>query len=494
MFSEFKQLSKHSLIFGAGPVLGSLIGFILVPIYARFLGPSDYGILEILGRSSEIIGTILGCGLGGAAIRYYYEYKEKGELAGNQVFTTSLIFLFILSSIFLTPIFIFSGSISDVLFRSPKYSLLIRLVVLTFFFDFVFNISLTAHQAKLESFRYTVLSVGKFLCTIAVTIILVVWLGLGIKGVLLSGLLSSLLFAFILGPQIFGKTKSLFEYKLLKGLLSFGLPFIPGGLLMFIVNNGDRYLLNYYGSSTDVGIYALGYKLGAAIPLLTATPFMKVWLPFMLDVSQKPHAERVYSKTQTYLMVIMVTLCLPVAVFSQEIAVLFGGNAFREAYTVIPLVLLSYILWCSTFVSETGIYLKKKTIYKPFIFLVGAVINIGLNLLLIPRLGFMGAAWATLGAFGAIAVSTFFVGRRFVLIRMEFGRLVKMVLLALFIYYGSTFIGTPVKPSFVLLSKAALALFFPISLFLVRFFDLEERMAMERMRRKIQFRFAQLLA
>jgi O-antigen/teichoic acid export membrane protein len=297
-----------------------------------------------------------------------------------------------------------------------------------------------------------------------------------------------------LGPQIFRKAKSLFEYKLLKDLLSFGLPFVPGGLLMFIVNNGDRYLLNYYASSTDVGIYALGYKLAMAIPLLTVTPFMKVWLPFMLDVSQKSHAERVYSKTQTYLMVIMFTVCLPVAVFSREIVTLLGGNAFKEAYTVIPVVLLSYILWCSTFVSETGIYLKKKTIYKPIIFLVGAIINIGLNVLLIPRFGFMGAAWATLGAFGAIAVSTFFVGRKFFLIRMEFGRLVKIFLLALLIYYGSTLIGTTMKPSLVLLSKAMVTLFFPVALFLVGFFDPEERMAMDRMRRKIQLHFAQLLA
>jgi O-antigen/teichoic acid export membrane protein len=336
--------------------------------------------------------------------------------------------------------------------------------------------------------------VGKVLCAIVVNIILVVWLRLGIQGVLLAGLLSSLLFALILGPQIFGKTKSLFEYKVLKGLLSFGLPFIPGGLLMFIINNGDRYLLNYYASSTDVGIYALGYKLAMAAPLLIVTPFMKVWLPFMLNVSQKSHAERVYSKTQTYLMVIMFTLCLPVAVFSQEIVTLLGGSAFKEAYTVIPVVLLSYILYCSTFVSETGIYLKKKTIYKPFIFLVGTIINIGLNVLLIPSFGFLGAAWATLGAFVAIAVSTFLVGRKFVLIRMEFGRLAKIFVLALFIYYGSTLIGTAMKPSIVLLSKAIVSLFFPVGLFLLRFFDPEERMAMDRVRRKIQFHFAQLFA
>jgi O-antigen/teichoic acid export membrane protein len=494
MFSEFKRLSKHSLIFGAGPVLGSLIGFILVPIYTRFLGPNDYGILEILSRSSEVVGAILGCGMGGAAIRYYHEYEEKGELAGNQVFTTSLIFLFILSSVCLTPIFLFSGSISDVLLKSPEYSLLIRLVVLTFFLDFVVNISLTAHQAKLESLRYTLLSVGKFLCAVVLNIILVVWLGLGIQGVLLSGLLSSLLCALILGPQIFGKTKSLFEYKLLKGLLSFGLPFIPGGLLMFIVNNGDRYLLNYYASSTDVGVYALGYKLAMAVPVLITAPFIKVWLPFMLEVSHRPHASEIYSKTQTYLMVILFTLCLPVAVFSREIVTLFGGSAFKAAYTVIPVVLLSYILYCSTFVSETGIYLEKKTIYKPFIFFGGAVINVGLNLLLIPGFGFMGAAWATLGAFGAIAVLTFLVGREFLLIKMEFDRLIKIVLLALFIYYGSTMIDTAMKPSVALLLKAVVSLFFPVSLFLVRFFEPEERMAMDRMRRKIQFRFAQLFA
>ncbi len=91
MFSQLFRLSKHSIVYGLGVAASQLVGFFLLPIYTRYLTPSDYGVLEIFGATGGILGIVFVMGLGSALFMSYFSYDDEENR--KTVVSTTLIFL-----------------------------------------------------------------------------------------------------------------------------------------------------------------------------------------------------------------------------------------------------------------------------------------------------------------------------------------------------------------------------------------------------------------
>ncbi|MFV9677497.1 MAG: flippase [Methanosarcinales archaeon] len=471
MFSQFLRFSKHSIIYGLGVALSQLVGFFLLPLYTRYLTPSDYGVLEIFRITGGILGIVFIMGLGSALFMSYFSYNDEENR--KTVVSTTLIFLTTTSLCFTLALMAAAGNFSSLFFHSTQYTFYFQIVFLTLFFDTAIVIPLSIFRAREESKKYAIISLTRVLLSIGLNIYFIVVLEKGVLGILESGLITAgLIYAFLI-PNIIRNTKLRFSMVDLKEMLCFGLPLVPGGLGTLILTVSDRYFLLFLSTAHELGLYSLGYKFGLVIQGIIVGPFTLAWGPFFWSTAKEKNAKEVYSAVLTYFVLVAMFVALALSILSKEVLMIMVTPPFYGAYKVIPLIALSYVLYGCYFILAAGFNLTKKTKYVPLIVGIGAIMNIGLNFLLIPRYGMMGASIATLISYSMLPMGSYFVSRMFYPIKYEWGRVSKIFIAAVLIYVGSLYI-TNVSLIVSSLLKAMTLFAYPALLYMFGFFKHDE--------------------
>lgn len=473
MWEQFKQLGRHSIIYGIGIMATHAAGFLLIPIYTRVLTTADYGIYEIVNRFLEILTIFLGVGLRVTAVRFYQDGDDVRQK--NTVISTAMYFMIPFGLVIVSIMFVIAPTWSEILFGTRAQTKVIQLALGLAFTELCYMVAAAYITARVRSLLFITVSGGKFLVVIALNIYLVYFLRRGVEGILTANLITSAVFSTVL---IFATLKEIglrFDFIKLKEMLRFGLPFVPGGIFLFILNSGDRFFLLHYGGESAVGLYALGYKFAMLVMLFVMSPFLRVWAALMVPVANKEDGPEIIARVFTYMMFLYLWVGLGLSVLSREIVATVAAAEFHSAYHIIPLVTLAYLFWSTALLGDTPFYVKKKTGIKPFILGAAAIVNLALYRILIPPYGVWGAAWATLISFAFFAALTRTLAQRTSHIPYENRRFFKMLAFALIMYGGSIYIPWPAP---VIVWKAAYCLFFPIGLFTLGFIDQRERAKM----------------
>lgn len=468
MFSQLLRLSKHSVIYGFGVSISRLIGFFLLPLYTRYLTPSDYGVLETFGVTQGILSIIFVMGLSSALFMSYFNYQNEADR--KTVVSTALIFL-TATSLCLSLILIATASnFSLFFFHSTQYTYYFQIIFLTLFFDTGIVIPLSIFRAKEESKKYVMVSLVRFLMSVGLNIYFIVVLGRGVLGILESGLITAGSLYALLIPSIIKETKFRFSKPDLKAMLSFGLLLVPGNLGAWILTVSDRYFLLFLSTPHELGLYSLGYKFGLIIKGLIVGPFTLAWSPFFWSVAKEENAKEVYSSVLTYFVLVGMFVALALSVLSKDVLAIMATPLFYGAYKVIPLIALSYVLYGCYYILNIGYHISKKTKYSPLIIGIASTVNLCLNYLLIPTYGMMGAATATVISYLVLPIGAFLVSRRYYPIKYEWGRVSKIFLVALLIYAGSLYITNDSAIISGLLKAMMILLAYPTLLYVFGFF------------------------
>ena len=274
-----------------------------------------------------------------------------------------------------------------------------------------------------------------------------------------------------------------FSRRLARPLLSFGVMLLPVLLSAWVLDLSDRYVLRLYAGLAAVAVYAVGYKVGMALQLAVVWPFQLAWPAVSFSISHRPGHQETYSRTLTYLATAMAFGLVGLTLGSRLALPLVVGPAYRDAWRVVPWVALAYAFNGLHYCLSPGVHIAGKTRWFP-LFAVGCgALNLGLNFLLIPRFGMLGAAWATAAAFGCLALATALLSQRVYPVQYELDRLLKLTLAAAVVL----FLGTLLPPAALkghpwaaaaeaLLATAGL----PTLLAALRFFTPAERRALQR--------------
>lgn len=471
LFSQLFRLSKHSLIYGFGAVVSQFIGFLLIPLYTRYLTPADYGVLEIFTSSLSVLSILLPLGvIGGLAMSYYErdnEESRKTALSSAWLYLTagSLCLIILLEAT--------AGTFSSLAFGSEQYTLYFRVIFLAAFFDASISLALLVLRVREKSVNYVVIVLARLLISVGLTIFFVVALQKGVLGILLSQLITAGLIYLFMIPRLIKVTGFRFSATKLRGMVSYGIPFIPSNLASWIMTLGDRYFLLFLSTSTELGLYSMGYKFGMVVNVLLVAPFMLAWGPFFWSVAKMKNAKSIYSSIFTYFILVGMFVALTVSILSKEILAIMATPQFYDAYKVVPMIAFSYVLLGCFSILAVGIGIEKKTKYIPLITGIGAAVNLGLNYLFIPKYGMMGAALATVISYILLPVGSFLISRRYYTIRYEWVRVVKICSAAGLVYAGSVFI-TSDSAIVAGVIKLIILLFYPVLLYFFKFYQPEE--------------------
>ncbi len=432
--SDIKRLFKHGMIYAVGNAIQSAVAFILIPIYTRYLSPANYGYLEILNTFVSIVSIVLGLGFASALMKTYFRDvsndDERRKLVGT-AFMFSIPVAFLVSAM----MFLFSNKIGEFILQNPSLGVLVKINMLSTFFVVFMNLGLSLLRVQEKSKKYTITTVIRFLGAMGFNIYFVVYRGFDIEGVLWANLISYALVCLSLLPDIIKSSNFSFSKALFKKLWLFGLPIIPASIAMWFVDISDRYMLEFFRTPEEVGIYSLGYKVGFLISILLVAPMQLAWPTVYFSISHQADAKKIYAKVLTYYSVIGIFIALVVSLLAQDFLSWFAGSAFSGAYRIVPLVAFAYVLYGVHFILVPGLHIKEKTKLYPLLVIVPAIANILMNLWAIPRYGMMGAGATTLISFVLMVVLTQFFTRKYYAVMYEKTKLLILVLITLVVLF-----------------------------------------------------------
>ena len=445
----------------------------MIPIYTRYLTPSDYGLLALLGVVGSILSSTIRMGLGSALFRSYYDYddEEKRRMVVSTTFFCILLISVVSAGILLP----FSKQLAAIILKGDKYAKFIFLVVLNTCIGSLNGISFAVFRAKKESKKYAAISVLSFILGATLNIYFVVVLKQGVWGIIVAGFISGVISTIVLYSFIWRELKFIFNLEETNKLLSFGIPLVPTDLAAWVLTMADRFFLDHYSTRAEVGLYSLGYKFGSLIHILIVNPFSLISPVMIYSEEKSKDAPEFYAKLTTYFIFVGLFMSLGISALAQDVLRLMAAKPFWSAYTVAPLICLSYVVYGSRGLLSVGIGLKRKTKYFPPMYLGAAGVNIVLNFLFIPKYGMMGAAVATLLSYLSMIPIRYYVGRKFFRVDYEWMRIVKMIIVAILLYAISILVFFQTIWLSILV-RGLIAVSFPFVLFVIGFYqDAEKR-------------------
>ncbi|MDP6038725.1 MAG: polysaccharide biosynthesis C-terminal domain-containing protein, partial [Candidatus Latescibacteria bacterium] len=278
------------------------------------------------------------------------------------------------------------------------------------------------------SIHYAIVRVIQHTLQLGLTVYFIAFLNRGPIAVFEANIFSSLFALIVMLPAGLSVIRPTFQVAPLRKLLSFGLPFVPSALAILIINLSDRFLIRFFLGLDDLGIYGITYKLGLPI-FFVVKAFRAAWAPAVLNETNEAETRRMCARITTYFTLIGVLGCLILATFAHEIVVLVAGDnaeTYLKGIKIVPIIALSFFLYGLYVILTAGIYAKGRAGSLPFIVGTGAVVNIVINITLLPKLGFIAAAYSTLAAYALMVILLFLTVRRFYPVPYEYARLGKV--------------------------------------------------------------------
>ncbi len=425
MFDDIKSLLKHGSIYTIGILLNRMVAFIMLPIYTRLLTPLEYGTLELLTLTTDLVSTIAGLGMTTAVMRYYYLYDDVSQK--NRSVSTAIIGNSVLFALASMVCLFFSESVSRLVFETSDYSPHFRVAFISMFLAGSLEIPMIFIRAKQQSARFIVINLASLLLQLTLNIYFLVGLRLGVMGILYSTLISKFIFCAILVALTFKETGIGFDFGMYRNMLGYSAPLLLSGLSMFALTFSDRYFVEHYRDLTQVGLYSLAYKLGMLVSNLFTGPFVQIWSAKMFEIAKKEEGPRTISKIMTYFVLAILTVSLAFSLLARDLLRVIADPAYLSAFQLVPLISFSYAVMGAYYIASCGILIKNQTKYRGISTVIAMFVNIGLNFLLIPIWGGWGAALSTLLSFGVRFGIEYYYSQRFYPIKYEKGRILLMI-------------------------------------------------------------------
>jgi O-antigen/teichoic acid export membrane protein len=366
-----KRLARHSAVYAAGPALQKLVGFLLLPfVTATIGGAAQYGVVEMGGVTLAIAAQMLGVNLLHGLTRFHAEAPD--ERARAVVVSTTLWILFATTGLAALAAFAFPERASQLLVGTRDESKAAVIVFAILWAQTVGQVGLRWLQAAQRSGAYVAITTVKTAVEVGLKIALLL-AGLGATGVLLSVLGGELLVALGLGGWIAVRLGLRFDAAVAKRIALYSLPLVGSGLFMFALHQADRWFVQRLHGEAAVGVYGVGYKLGAVGNTVLLEAFGLIWFPFVFALANQDEARLVLRKVTTYAALGFAFATLALALWAREVVALMADPEFAAAADVLPLVAFGYLCWAVFQLVHTTFYLRHRTAHVAW--LVGGAVR-----------------------------------------------------------------------------------------------------------------------
>ncbi|MCP4310073.1 MAG: oligosaccharide flippase family protein [Bacteroidetes bacterium] len=448
MKNPIKQLFGQTAVYGLGIVLPRLLNYVLLtPFYTRVFEKASYGIITELYAYVVFLLVILTYGMETGYFRFASNSREKGR-----IYTTVLTSLLITSSVFVTAVMFFGDSISSWIDYGdhPDY---IRWLAVIVGVDAFTAIPFARIRLNNKPLKYAIIRIAEVLVNIGLNLFFL-WYAprhndlefvsmlyneeIGVGYVLISNMVASLVKLVLLSKEIFAALRYSFDATMLKQVLKYSYPLLVAGLAGTVNEALDRILLKHMIPAEQLpmeqlGIYGANFKM-AVLMTLFVQMFKYAAEPFFFAQSAAKDAKKLYADVMNFFVAAGLVIFLMVNLY-MDYFILFIGQGFREGSHIVPVILMANLVMGIFFNLSIWYKLTNKTMFGAVLVIIGATVTVVVNVLFIPRYGYVASAWGHLLCYSLMVLLSYLWSRRHYPIPYKIGRILTYIAVALVIYF-----------------------------------------------------------
>jgi O-antigen/teichoic acid export membrane protein len=420
---RLRETAYHTVVYGIGSAGQALLNFGLLAVYTRHLQPDEFGVLSLVTIAGTIAAAVFYFGASSALTRYYFEWPDPARR--RSVIGTALTLTAGGAAVQVAAGLLLAGALSRALFGTPQYAPELTIGITSTAITSVAALLLVVLRCERRSRAVVLVNLVSLLVAGGTVVLLVAIWDWGVIGALigtLAGQIVSLVILLWICRRFLVLRWSRADVR---AQLRFGLPNVVSGVLYYALDTADRIFIEKLGTLHDVGVYSLGYRIGILIQAGFVFPFAQIWAPMRMQYGDQPESRHLFRVILTYYVLTGLTLIAALlVVLPNALPWLAGRPSYDGAARVVPFVLLGHLAYGAINIVDYGVYRANRVEYHAYLFAGALVLNAGLNMLLVPRVGFMGAAYATLVSYLVVAGVMVYLSRRFYPVQYEWGRLV----------------------------------------------------------------------
>lgn len=474
-------------MYGLSSIVGRLLNYMLVPVYVRIFIPQEYGVVTEFYSYVSVVFVLFTYGMETAFFRFAsLDHNRK------KIFDTATLSLLVSTSLLIGTIFFFAQPIANWL-RYPSHPEYIRWFTLTMAFDTMAAIPFAKLRLENRPLKFAFFKLINISLNFCLNIFWLVILPAsyqkhylhflqpvadmfykkenGVSYVFLINLFTSAITMLLFFPE-WMRTKFHFDKQLWKSMMRYALPLIIVGLAGMVNETLDRILLKFNLPGTldfvqaQVGIYGACYKLSLLMTLFVQA-FRMAGEPFFFGESTKVNAKLTYSRVMNYFTIVCCSIFLLVMLYINFVKYMISPP-YYSGLPIVPILLMANLCLGVYYNLTIWYKLTGKTIMGAYISTGGAIITIVLNLYWIPRIGYMGSAWATLICYASMMIASFIMGQKYYRVPYQVLKFLVYVFATLGLYAFSFYV---VADRFEILTQTAintiLLLLFGVLVYLV---------------------------
>ncbi|MES2779190.1 MAG: oligosaccharide flippase family protein [Bacteroidota bacterium] len=446
--STLKKLASQTAVYGLSQILGRFVNYLLVPLYTSIFTTGEYGVVTLMYSYVTFFNVLLTYGMETA----FFRFSQKQEQPGD-VYATALKSLLVTSSGFIL-LFCFLSSPIAALIKLPEHPEYIVYFTIIIALDAVAALPFAYLRQQNRPIKFALIKNISIFSNILLNLYFLVlcpyavknWgttlpfyeAEIGIGYIFISNLVSSIIPLPLLAKEFMEMRGYSFNKVLWREMLVYALPMMVIGFAGMINETLDRTIITYFYDDPEVGrsmngIYGANYKLSILMSLFIQA-FRYAAEPFFFSHAQTTDKRTIYAQVMDYFVLVCLCLFLGVMLFMNVFQHFIGPN-FREGLHIVPILLIANMFLGIYYNLSIWYKLSDQTNKGAKISLVGAAITIGANIILIPLLGYTGAAWATLICYVSMAVMCYWMGAKYYPIPYNTGKVLLFIAVALVLYF-----------------------------------------------------------
>ncbi len=417
------RLAGDSLVYGLGGVANQAVAVLLVPIYARQLGPDGVGVAGVLNATVSLSLMLVGLALPQAFFRWYLREAET-RIERDRVMRTVLGVRLAASFAGAALVLLAALPITGLLFEGA-HLLFFALVAPIVLFDSFTAIPLSFLRAERRPRDYVTVSVARAVMGTVLILGLIMVTGLGVLGIALGAAVAAGMAAAIGAVTLVraGVARPRLDPTLARAMLGFALPLVPAAMAAWTLNLSDRPLLQAItGDAAVVGVYTLGYTAGLVINALVIQPFALAWGAAHWEVSRADDAPPTFARVLTWFLAVATGVALLLSALGTDAIRILAGSAFEESRYIVPFSAFAYVLYGAHAIVASGLSIVGRSKLVAAAMGVAAAATVILNLVLIPLLGIYGAAVSTAVGYVLLVTVSGVVSQRHYPVPWQIGR------------------------------------------------------------------------
>lgn len=444
-----KSLAKDTAIYGISSIVGRFLNWCLVPLYTNLFAEDQYGVVTFIYSIVALLYIILTYGMETGYFRFSNHERWTDP---TEVYTTSLISLATTSLAFIAAVAILLQPISGAM-GCADHSSFVMMMAVCVAIDAFTAIPFSYLRQQRRPMRFAALKLVNIGLNIGLNIFFLVlcpmlgsavsWIyrpDFGIGYIFLSNLIASAVNLLLMRRELTG-FRYKFSPRLLREMLRYSAPLLILGIAGIMNQTIDKVIYPYLVTDhaeamRGLGIYGANYKIGIVM-LMFIQAFRFAYEPFIFQRSKAEGDDRsaAYRDAMKYFCLFSTFIFLAVMFYIDILKYFIAPNYF-EGLTVVPVVMAAEVFFGIFFNLSLWYKLTDKTMWGAYFSIFGLCITLTLNIILVPRVGYVGCAWAAFCSYGAMMLASYFIGRRHMAIDYQVGRILCYFALGAALYYA----------------------------------------------------------